>query len=70
MTIKIPLHQALTSLTATGLITFTVTHMHQDVFHFEPRLWGIHWITAWPIAFCTIRYIAPLYSKMLHRILP
>ena len=62
---KTLLLQALTSLTATGMITFTVTHMHYDPFHFEFLLWLVHWIVAWPIAFTTIRWIAPIYKKVL-----
>ena len=58
--------QALTSLTATGIITFTVTHMHQSQFHFELLLWLLHWITAWPIAFVTVRWIAPIYAKLVN----
>jgi len=64
---KTLLLQALTSLTATGLITFTVTHMHQDYFHIELSLWMLHWVVAWPIAFVTMRWIAPVYKRLIER---
>ena len=60
--------QALTSLTATGIITFTVTHMHQSQFHFELLLWLLHRITAWPIAFVTVRWIAPIYHILVNKL--
>jgi hypothetical protein len=56
--------QALTSLTATGMITFAVTHVHADLITWS--LWALHWIIAWPIAFGTIRWIQPLYRKWLY----
>ena len=62
------LTQLLTSLTATGLITFTVTHMHQDSFTLQLALWLVHWIVAWPIAFSTVRWIAPIYYKLLSKL--
>jgi len=62
---KLLLLQLLTSLTATGLITFTVTHMHSESFHIQWMLWILHWLVAWPIAFITIRWIAPIYKKLL-----
>jgi hypothetical protein len=65
---KLLILQLLTSLTATGMITFTVTHMHQEHFYLELALWLIHWITAWPIAFITIRWIAPGYQKFINRV--
>lgn len=58
--------QALTSLTATGVITVIVTHMHQSQFHFELLLWLLHWAVAWPIAFVTVRWIAPIYLKLVN----
>ena len=61
--------QLLTSLTATGMITFTVTHMHLETFSLQLVLWAMHWITAWPIAFVTIRWIAPVYKKIIDRVL-
>lgn len=61
--------QALTTATATGIITVIITHMHQSQFHFELVLWLLHWITAWPIAFVTVRYIAPLYNKLVHKLI-
>ena len=57
--------QLLTSFTATGLITFTVTHMHMDYFTMQWGLWFLHWAVAWPIAFVTIKWISPIYKKML-----
>ncbi len=59
------LNQLLTSLTATGVITFVVTHMHMDQFSVQWFLWLWHWIVAWPIAFVTVRWIAPVYQKIL-----
>ena len=61
--------QLLTSLTATGLITFTVTHMHMDIFYAQWALWLLHWIVAWPIAFITIRWIAPQYKTLLDKVM-
>lgn len=65
---KTLLLQALTSLTATGLITFTVTHMHLEHFHVEWTLWALHWLVAWPIAFVTMRWISPVYKRLIERI--
>jgi hypothetical protein len=59
--------QLLTSFTATGMITFTVTHLHMDDFHVQWLLWAWHWVVAWPIAFSTIRWIAPQYKKLLDK---
>ncbi len=59
--------QLLTSFTATGMITFTVTHMHMDDFRVQWLLWAWHWAVAWPIAFATIRWIAPQYKKLLDK---
>jgi hypothetical protein len=56
--------QLLTAVTATGMITFTVTHMHMDSFYVQWLLWGLHWLVAIPIAFVTVRYIAPIYRKI------
>jgi hypothetical protein len=56
--------QLLTAVTATGMITFTVTHMHMDQFYVQWLLWGLHWLVAIPIAFLTVRYIAPFYRKI------
>jgi hypothetical protein len=66
---KILILQLLTSLTATGLITFTVTHLHMEIFYVQWLLWLLHWIVAWPIAFTTIRWIAPQYKKIIDRVL-
>ena len=60
--------QLLTSFTATGIITFVVTHMHMDNFFVQWLLWAWHWAVAWPIAFVTIRWIAPQYKKLLDQI--
>jgi hypothetical protein len=57
--------QFLTAATATCMITFTVTHMHQDQFYIQWTLWFLHWLVAIPIAFVTVRWIAPLYNRML-----
>jgi len=62
--------QLLTAFTATGLITFTVTHMHMDSFYIQWSLWALHWLVAFPIAFCTVRYIAPVYRQLIERFLP
>lgn len=59
--------QAATALTATGMITFTVTHMHLREFVMQWRLWFIHWAVAFPIAFVTVRYIAPVYKRIIDR---
>lgn len=55
--------QLVTSFTATGLITFTVTHMHMPILSLY--WWLIHWLVAWPIAFITMRWIAPVYQRIL-----
>lgn len=60
--------QALTTLTATGIITILITHLHQTQFSFEFLLWLLHWATAWPIAFVTVRYIAPIYTRLVHKL--
>ena len=58
--------QLAVSLTATCFITFTVTHMHQEHFEIQWRLWSVHWfLVGWPIAFVTVRWIAPVYKKWL-----
>ena len=59
--------QLLTSLTATGMITFTVTHMHMNYFYVQWALWLLHWVVAWPIAFVTVRWISPQYKKFLDK---
>jgi hypothetical protein len=64
---KLLILQLLTSLTATCLITFTVTHMHMEQFYVQWFLWSWHWIVAWPIAFVTIRWIAPQYKKLIDK---
>lgn len=56
--------QLLTAATATGMITFTVTHMHMEQFYIQWLLWFTHWIVAIPIAFVTVRYIAPVYKRI------
>jgi hypothetical protein len=61
--------QLLTSLTATGMITFTVTHMHMKIFYVQWLLWVLHWIVALPIALITIRWIAPQYKKLIDKAL-
>jgi hypothetical protein len=58
--------QLLTSFTATGLITFVVTHLHAELVSWF--LWVWHWIIAWPIAFITIRWIAPVYYKLIEKV--
>lgn len=64
---QLKITQALTALTATGMITFTVTHMHLTEFHVQWRLWFLHWLVAWPIAFGTVRWIAPVYKRIVER---
>ena len=59
--------QLLTAVTATGMITFTVTHMHMDSFYVQWLLWFTHWLVAIPIAFCTVRYIAPIYQRIINK---
>jgi hypothetical protein len=63
------LTQLLTSFTATGIITLVVTHMHQDSLSIEWLLWFLHWLVAWPIAFSTVRWIAPVYQKFFMKAL-
>lgn len=63
------LTQLLTSFTATGIITFVVTHMHMDHFFVQWFLWSWHWFVAWPIAFVTVRWIAPVYQKFFKKAL-
>ena len=55
--------QLLTAVTATGFITFAVTHLHQPMIAWS--LWFLHWLIAAPIALFTIRYIQPLYRRLL-----
>lgn len=55
--------QLLTSFTATGMITFVVTHMHAPLISLQ--LWLLHWVVAWPIAFGTVRWIAPYYQNLV-----
>ena len=55
--------QALTAITATGLITFVVTHLHAPLVSWS--LWFLHWIIAIPIAVGTMRYIQPFYKRIL-----
>ena len=57
--------QLLTSFTATGLITFTVTHLHYELVTWS--WWFIHWLAAWPLAFAVIRWLAPVYKRILER---
>jgi hypothetical protein len=64
---KTTILQALTGLTATGMITFVVTHMHMTDFYVQWSLWFLHWLVAWPIAFATMRWISPLYRWMLEQ---
>jgi hypothetical protein len=59
--------QLLTAVTATGMITFVVTHLHQNQFSVQWLLWLLHWAVAIPIAFCTVRYIAPVYQRLLEK---
>lgn len=61
--------QLLASFTATGIITLVVTHMHQDTFSIQWYLWFLHWVVAWPIAFSTIRWIAPVYQQIIKKVL-
>lgn len=55
--------QALTAITATGLITFVVTHLHAPLVAW--MLWFLHWAIAIPIAILTMRYIQPIYKRLL-----
>jgi hypothetical protein len=59
--------QLLTAATATGMITFTVTHMHMTAFYTQWILWFTHWLVAIPIAFVTVRWIAPIYKRIIDR---
>jgi hypothetical protein len=63
------LTQLLTSFTATGIITLVVTHMHQAEFEIQWALWLLHWLVAWPIAFTTVRWIAPQYQQLLKKVI-
>jgi hypothetical protein len=54
--------QLLTAVTATGFITFTVTHLHSPLVSW--LLWFGHWLIAIPIAFVTVRWIAPFYKRI------
>jgi len=54
--------QLLTAVTATGMITFTVTHLHSPLISWA--LWFLHWILAIPIALVTVRYISPFYKRI------
>jgi hypothetical protein len=60
--------QLMTAVTATGMITFTVTHLHLAQFAVQWRLWALHWLVAIPIAFCTVRYITPVYQRLLDKL--
>lgn len=60
---KLFLLQLITATTATGLITFVVTHLHSDLVAWT--LWFLHWIIAIPIAVITIRYLQPIYRRWL-----
>jgi hypothetical protein len=62
---KLVILQLLTAITATGMITFTVTHMHMDSFYVQWTLWFLHWLVAIPIAFITVRWIAPIYKRVM-----
>ena len=55
--------QLLTAITATGFITFTVTHLHAPLISWS--LWFLHWALAIPIALVTMRYIQPIYKRWL-----
>lgn len=59
---KLFILQLLTAVTATGFITFTVTHLHAPLISWA--LWFLHWVTAIPIALVTVRYIAPIYKRV------
>lgn len=56
--------QTLTAATATGFITFTVTHLHTPMIAWS--LWFTHWIIAIPIALVTVRYIQPYYRRIFN----
>jgi len=60
--------QFLNSFTATGVITFVITHLHADLIAWY--LWFLHWIIAWPIAFVTLRWIGPYYATQIKRFFP
>lgn len=55
--------QLMSSITATGMITFVVTHLHADLITWS--LWLMHWSLAVPIAFVTTRWITPCYKRVL-----
>lgn len=57
------LTQFLTAVIATGMITFTVTHLHAPLVAW--LLWFWHWILAIPIAFATVRWISPRIRAFL-----
>ena len=63
--VKLAVLQLLTAITATGMITFTVTHMHMESFYVQWLLWATHWLVAIPIAFITVRWIAPIYKRFM-----
>ena len=54
--------QLITATTATGMITFVVTHLHAPLIAW--LLWFTHWAVAIPIAFVTVRYISPWYKRV------
>jgi hypothetical protein len=41
--------------------------MHMDEFYTQWILWFTHWLVAIPIAFCTVRWIAPIYKRIIDR---
>lgn len=69
MAVKYPMKlfvlQLLTAVTATGMITFVVTHLHSELISWG--LWFLHWAVAIPIAVVTVRWIAPWYRQLLDR---
>jgi hypothetical protein len=62
---KLFMLQLLTAVTATGMITFVITHMHSALISWS--LWFLHWLVAVPIALVTVRWIAPWYRQQLDR---
>ena len=60
---KMFLLQLITAATATGMITFTVTHLHAPLISWP--LWFLHWIIAIPIALFTVRYLQPRFKQWL-----
>ena len=60
---KLFLLQLATASTATGFITFAVTHLHSDLVSWT--LWFLHWAIAIPIALITIRWIQPVYRRWI-----